>query len=189
MKAFWPHIKKSKLRKLANSFTVFRALSGLPALIALTNKNFSLAWIIIFLGALSDYADGKLAREAGGGTKWGAQLDPLADKLLLLSPLLWLASNSVLPVWAVFIVISRELVISYWRSTKTTGAAASPGGKAKTILQFLSILLMLWPSTWGGIDIALRLHRFGWCLFWPSLILCLYSAINYLKSQTISDPN
>ncbi len=181
--------RKLKLRKLANLLTLFRALVGLPILLALSSKNLSFAWILIMLGAISDFADGKLARAAGGGTKWGARLDPLADKILLLSPLLWLSSNSFLPLWSVWIVLTRELIITLWRASEAKGGAASQIGKAKTILQFASVLLMIWPLSWGGISFALEVQRLGWLIFWPSLFLCLYSGINYMKNQVISDLN
>ena len=178
---------KGVLRKIANTLTLFRATAGLPILIALDYKIYSLAWILVLVGAISDFADGALARRAGGGTKWGARLDPLADKILLLAPLIWLVSNSVLPIWSVWLLLTRELIISLWRSSELQGGTASKGGKAKTIFQFISVLLMIWPDDWGGKDFVLAVHKCGWYLFWPSLLLALFSAFNYLNPQSGSD--
>jgi CDP-diacylglycerol--glycerol-3-phosphate 3-phosphatidyltransferase len=124
------------MRKLADGLTVGRALVGLPLLLALAAGQPALAWILLALGGLSDAADGWLARRAGGGSVWGARLDPLTDKILISAPLLWLGASGGLPLWAVWLLLARELLISGWRANQSSGGPASLGGKAKTILQF-----------------------------------------------------
>ena len=140
-----------------------------------------LAWWILLLAGLSDAADGWLARRSGGGSSWGARLDPLADKLLIAAPLIWLASTAALPLWAVWLLLARELLVSGWRARVSDGAPASSAGKAKTSLQFLAFLLMLWPSSWLWHDIALTI---GWWMFWPSLCLAVSSAVAYFKPRS-----
>ena len=148
-----------------------------------------LAWGLLVLGGLSDWADGALARRAGGGSVWGARLDPLTDKILITAPLLWLAAARTLPLWSVWLLLARELLISGWRAGQGSGGPASWGGKAKTILQFLSLLLLLWPAQWTlasalwnpGFDLPGVLRMIGWWLFWPSLLLALSSALGYLR--------
>ena len=152
-----------KLRKYANSLTVIRAIAGLPLIIALINNKLGWAWLFLLLAALTDAADGWIARLAGGGSSWGAKLDPLADKLLLAAPILWLVSNNMLPIFAVWLLISRELLISAWRSNTQTGGPASKGGKAKTILQFFSMLLLLWPPSWFGLELTIFMQNIGYC--------------------------
>lgn len=178
----------SRLRQLANGLTVGRALLGLPLLLALAGGHPSLAWWLLALGGLSDAADGWLARRAGGGSTWGARLDPLTDKILIAAPLLWLAANGELPLWAIWLLLARELFVSGWRAAQSSGGPASLGGKAKTILQFTALLLLLWPASWGlglGLSPALSgwFHSLGWWLFWPSLALALSSAWGYLKAE------
>ncbi len=181
-----------QLRRLADLLTIGRALLGLPLLLALAGDHQALAWGLLLLGGLSDAADGALARRAGGGSVWGARLDPLTDKILIAAPLLWLAATGALPLWAVWLLLARELLISGWRAGQESGGPASWGGKAKTILQFLSLLLLLWPVDWtlaigsggvGGAGFALPmlLRAIGWWLFWPSLLLALSSALGYLR--------
>jgi CDP-diacylglycerol---glycerol-3-phosphate 3-phosphatidyltransferase len=170
-----PHA--SQLRRLANGLTVARALVGLPLILALTSGQPSLAWVLLLLAGLSDWADGALARRAGGGSVWGARLDPLTDKILIAAPLLWLGAEGILPLWAIWLLLARELLISGWRAAASSGGPASWGGKAKTILQFSSLLLLLWP--WSGSSWA---QLVGWWLFWPSLLLALSSAWGYLRS-------
>jgi len=171
-------------RRLADGLTVARALIGLPMLLALAGGLGGLAWILLLLGGLSDWADGALARRAGGGSAWGARLDPLTDKILISAPLLWLAAAGRLPLWAVWLLLARELLISGWRAGQGNGGPASRSGKAKTVLQFLAMLLLLWPGSWGlgGGAAAAVLHSAGWWLFWPSLALALSSAVGYVRA-------
>ena len=167
----------------ADRLTLIRAVAGLPLVLALISNHQAMAWMLLLLGGITDALDGWMARRAGGGSSWGARLDPLADKLLLVAPLLWLAANGSLPLWAVWLLLARELLISGWRRDATDGAPASPWGKAKTILQFVSLLMLLWPDHWGTSKAVAQLQQLGWWLFWPSLVLALQSAFGYLKPR------
>jgi CDP-diacylglycerol--glycerol-3-phosphate 3-phosphatidyltransferase len=167
------------LRRLADFLTILRACLGLPLLLALAADQAALAWGLLLFGGCTDAADGMVARRCGGGSVWGARLDPLTDKILISAPLLWLAAQGRLPLAAVWLLLARELLISGWRAGQTSGGPASLSGKAKTVLQFASLLLMLWPAAW---PLAPQLWRLGWWLFWPSLLLALLSALSYLRA-------
>lgn len=167
-----------RLRQLADALTLGRGALGLPLLLALQWNQASVAWWVLLLGGLSDGADGWLARKAGGGSSWGARLDPLTDKILISAPLLWLGASGVLPLWAIWLLLARELAVTGWRTGLSSGGPASLSAKAKTSLQFVALLLMLWPPLWPG---AAVLQPLGWWLFWPSLLLALWSALGYLR--------
>ena len=197
LRAFWgrariPPMSPSLLRRLADGLTAARALLGLPLILALAAGWQGLAWWLLLLGGLSDWADGLLARRAGGGSVWGARLDPLTDKILISAPLLWLAAQppgpQQLPLWAVWLLLARELMISGWRAAQGSGGPASWSGKAKTVLQFASLLLLLWPSGWGSDPLVTWLRWSGWLLFWPSLLLALGSAAGYLRADALRPP-
>jgi CDP-diacylglycerol--glycerol-3-phosphate 3-phosphatidyltransferase len=181
-------LSPARCRRLADALTAGRALLGLPLILALSAGWEAPAWGLLLLGGLSDWADGSLARRAGGGSVWGARLDPLTDKILIAAPLLWLAARGVLPLWAIWLLLARELFISGWRADQGSGGPASRGGKAKTILQFSALLLLLWPNDWGAalggpgsFGLPALLHLLGYWLFWPSLLLALSSAWGYLR--------
>ena len=167
-----------RLRQLADGLTVARAVLGLPMLLALIAGQAALAWWLLVLGGLSDAADGWLARRAGGGSSWGARLDPLTDKILISAALLWLAAEQVLPLWAIWLLLARELLITGWRRGLGSGGPASTSAKAKTVLQFAALLLLLWPAAWPWAE---PLQSLGWWLFWPSLALALWSAVGYAR--------
>tara|TARA_Y100001968_G_scaffold317850_1_gene347348 strand:- start:868 stop:1440 length:573 start_codon:yes stop_codon:yes gene_type:complete len=176
--------KLSIFRKLANFFTMFRLLIGLPLVLLLSKEQYVFAWLLFLFSALSDFLDGWFARKANDGENlWGAKFDPLADKLLLAAPFLWLVYNHILPIWSVWLLLARELYISNWRSSHRKGAPASIAGKLKTSIQFLSILLMIWPNHWGDQNIVNLFHHIGFLLFWPSLILALLSGFKYLIDE------
>ena len=169
-----------RLRQLADALTLGRGALGLPLLLALQWDQASIAWWVLLLGGLSDGADGWLARKAGGGSSWGARLDPLTDKILISAPLLWLGASGVLPLWAIWLLLARELAVTGWRTGLSSGGPASLSAKAKTSLQFVALSLMLWPPLWPG---AAVLQPLGWWLFWPSLVLALWSALGYLRQR------
>ena len=174
----------SPWRLWADRLTLLRAVLGVPVLLLLTSEQLGWAWLLLLLGALSDWADGWMARKADGGSSWGARLDPLADKLLISAPLIWLAAEQRLPLWAVWLLLARELLISGWRAGSSSGAPASWLGKWKTTLQFLSLFLMLWPTNWTPVPFTRVLRELGWWLFWPGLALALWSAFAYLRPRS-----
>ena len=181
------HKSNLKLKRIANSLTLIRSILGLIIIILLTSEKIFIAWVLIIIGAITDSLDGLLARRSLLVNEWGSRLDPLADKLLLLAPIIWLCQQSLLPLWAVWILLARELIVSSWRATHKKGAPASNLGKIKTILQFTSILFMIWPDNLLGESISLLIRQIGYVLFWPSLIIAISSAIEYFNNQSISD--
>tara|TARA_Y100001968_G_scaffold312003_1_gene334699 strand:- start:125 stop:697 length:573 start_codon:yes stop_codon:yes gene_type:complete len=170
--------------RIINGLTVSRIILGLPIIFALTNGNDDIFILLMLLGGLTDFFDGYFARKYNYQSVLGAKLDPLADKILLLGPMIWLVHENLVPLWAIWLIISRELLITSWRSDITTGAPASIQGKYKTTFQFISIMLLLWPQNWGTIPSVYIINKIGYLLFWICLILTFSSAIKYLFNQT-----
>ena len=171
----WPFI--------INGLTIFRILLSLPIIISLNNGSNNIFILLILVGALTDFLDGYLARKCDLESTLGAKLDPLADKILLLAPMIWLVHQNLIPLWAVWLILSRELLITSWRSNKVSGGPASTQGKYKTTLQFISIILLFWPENWGNVYTIYIFNKIGLLTFWVALLLTLSSALTYLISQ------
>ncbi len=168
---------------IINGLTISRIVLGLPVIFALENGNNDIFILLLIIGGLTDFLDGYLARKYNHESVLGAKLDPLADKILLIGPMIWLVHETLVPLWAVWLIISRELLITSWRSSKNTGGPASIQGKFKTTLQFTSITLLLWPKNWGGIYTIYLINKVGYISFWICLLLTFSSAIQYIFNQ------
>ena len=137
------------LPRIINGLTISRILLGLPIIISLKNDNNEVFIFLILIAGLTDYLDGYFARKYDHTSAFGAKLDPLADKILLIGPMIWLVHENLVPLWAIWLIISRELLITSWRSGKTSGGPASIQGKYKTTFQIASIILLLWLKKWA----------------------------------------
>ena len=168
---------------IINGLTISRILLGLPIIFTLGNGNNGVFIFLILIAGLTDFLDGYYARKYDHKSVFGAKLDPLADKILLIGPMIWLVHENLVPLWAIWLIISRELLITSWRSEKTSGGPASYLGKYKTTFQFSSIVLLLWPKSWGTTYTIYIINKIGYISFWLALFLTLTSAIEYIFNQ------
>ena len=174
---------------IINGLTISRILLGLPIIISLKSGNNYIFIFLILTAGLTDFLDGYFARKYNHKSVFGAKLDPLADKILLVGPMIWLVHENLVPLWAIWLIISRELLITNWRSDKTSGRPASNQAKYKTTFQFTSIILLLWPKTWGTIHTIHIINKIGYISFWIAVFLTLSSAITYLFNQKETHQN
>ncbi len=177
------------LKPIINALTISRLLLGLPIVFALNNGNNHIVIVLLLIGGLTDFFDGYLARKYSHQSVLGAKLDPLADKILLIGPMIWLVHENLVPLWAIWLIISRELLITSWRSNLGSGGPASLQGKYKTTLQFTFIILLLWPENWGSINTIYIIKKVGHISFWICLFLTLNSAIEYIVNQKETHQN
>ena len=178
------HTKRTQtLPRIINGLTISRILIGLPIILSLSNGNNQLFILLILLAGFTDFLDGYLARKYSHQSALGAKLDPLADKILLIGPMIWLVYENLVPLWAIWLIISREFLITSWRSNRPTGGPASLYGKYKTTFQFISVILLLWPKEWGTINNIYIINKIGYISFWIALFLTLSSAIKYVFNQ------
>ena len=98
-------------RDIPNLISVFRVLLVLPVVWLLLQEAYATALILFAVAGVSDGLDGFLAKHYGWQSRLGSILDPLADKLLLVSCFFTLAWLGVIPVWLLSVVIARDLVI------------------------------------------------------------------------------
>lgn len=99
------------LRDLPNIITILRILLVLPVVVALLNEFYGVALLLFAVAGASDGLDGYIAKRYNCASRLGSILDPLADKLLLVSTYVSLGWLGVLPWWLVVIVLLRDLLI------------------------------------------------------------------------------
>jgi CDP-diacylglycerol--glycerol-3-phosphate 3-phosphatidyltransferase len=134
---------------LPNALTISRLLS-IPVLMVLLVARFpyhdQIAAAVFVVASLTDTLDGNLARRRRQVTELGKFLDPLADKLFILSVLIVLVQEGELAAWIVVVIFGREMLITVLRSLSASQGqviAATPFGKTKTVLQVVAVLLLI----------------------------------------------
>ena len=145
---------------LANKLTIFRILLvpvimlipiidnlvGIPGEFLGISTAFWIMNIIFIVASITDKLDGYIARSRNQVTTFGKFLDPLADKILVLSALVILVEYGKIPSWIPIIVLAREFIVSGYRliAVEKGGKviAASIWGKLKTVTQMISIILI-----------------------------------------------
>ena len=158
---------------LPNKLSVARVLC-IPAIVTLLHfpePACRIAAAVLFIiGCLTDFLDGRIARKRNLVTDFGKFIDPVADKLLVLTTLIMLIHLGLIPAWFVIVILCRELAVDGLRMvavTKGQVIAAGPLGKWKTACQMVLISAMLilnlslaqsWPlAVLAGIVILLTI--------------------------------
>ncbi|WP_419779195.1 CDP-alcohol phosphatidyltransferase family protein [Maridesulfovibrio sp.] len=96
---------------IPNLITIFRILLTPGFVIAYLDGNFLTAWLLFMVAGVSDGLDGFLARVMKQRTEFGAMIDPLADKILLVTSFICLSAQDFIPVWLTVLAVSRDLII------------------------------------------------------------------------------
>lgn len=170
-------------KRLPNYLTCFRILviPGVVICLLIPGRMTSLLAALLFvLACVTDFVDGVLARRYGHITTLGKLLDPLADKLLVISALIMLAGLGRVPAWMVVIIVARELLVTGLRAVamdrSRTIITASWLGKYKVVFQMLAVtgLLLHYPFLW------FQFHTIGIYFLWAALVLTVWSAADYL---------
>ena len=141
------------------------------------------ATVLFVAFALTDWADGWLARRLNQTSSFGAFLDPVADKFLVCASLLVLVHLGRADVFAALIIIGREIAISALREWMAQiGASGSVAvhmlGKVKTTVQMVAIPFLLYDGVVLGL-IDTRLWGTG--LLWLAAVLTVWSMVYYLR--------
>jgi CDP-diacylglycerol--glycerol-3-phosphate 3-phosphatidyltransferase len=180
---------RDEITDLPNIVTLLRIGFIPPVLLCIDNyspKLSALACVLFALAAASDALDGYLARRMGLVTVVGKFLDPLADKLIVLSTLVVLAAEGRAPAWLVVVLMSRELAVTGLRAIASQEGlviAAGRGGKIKTALQLSGICFLLIHFSYPVLffDYRLDFHVVGTYLLYLSLIMSVLSAVEYFS--------
>ncbi len=148
---------------IPNLITLSR-LASVPLIVWLILENdMMIAFWVFFAAALSDAADGIIAKHFGMETVFGAFLDPIADKALLVGVYLTLGHEGLLPTWLVILVVFRDMLIvggALLFQTVTQSLTMQPLmiSKVNTFLQLVLAIGVLWTGAYGiGDGIVLDL--------------------------------
>ena len=149
--------------------------------------------IIFIIASVTDKLDGYIARKNNQVTTFGKFLDPLADKILVLSALIILVEYGKIPSWIPIIVLAREFIVSGYRliAVEKGGKviAASIWGKLKTVTQMLAIIVAfvdihsfgaIFTENLTGMAFVLNLLTTGLMLI--SVIATIFSGWDYIKN-------
>ena len=142
-------------RHIPNLITGVRILLVYPVIHFLLERRFALSLGLFFLAGVSDGLDGFLAKHYGWQSRLGSYLDPLADKLLLVSSFLALAELDLVPLWLVATVVLRDAVIlagavAYYFLHRPFEGEPHWTSKVNTFFQLLLVVSVLfaqgvWP--------------------------------------------
>lgn len=148
--------------------------------------------LIFIIASITDKLDGHIARSRNQVTTFGKFLDPLADKILVLTAMIMLVEMGRLPAWIPVIVLAREFIVSGYRliAVEKGGKviAASVWGKLKTVTQMIAIILAFVDINSFGTcftgkltGFALVLNSVVTIMMLVQTIATIFSGYEYLK--------
>jgi cardiolipin synthase len=175
---------------IPNILTLARILLTPLFVILLIKHMLWMALLVFALAGISDALDGFIARYFNQRTVLGAYLDPVADKLLLISAYVCLAVLDIIPSWLTVIVISRDVIIVLGiailaLTEKKYEVKPSIISKFTTAAQLVTVFLTLLAPYW----IALATLRIG--LYWMTAVLTTLSGLHYIYigMQRLQEPS
>jgi CDP-diacylglycerol--glycerol-3-phosphate 3-phosphatidyltransferase len=177
-----------KILSHPNSLTLFR-VAAVPVIVILllfpNRLSAFVAALFFSIGAITDFLDGFFARQKGLISNFGKVMDPIADKLLVSSAFIMLASLGWIPSWVVCIIIGREIAVTGLRNIAAQNGrdvSASSLGKYKTGFQIAAIIPLIIHFPYFTIDF----HAIGAIFLWVALILTVWSGADYFfKFKTL----
>lgn len=166
-------------RHIPNLITVLRILLVYPTVSLMLAHRFDVALGLFFLAGVSDGLDGFLAKHYHWQSRLGSYLDPLADKLLLVSSFVALAWLGLVPVWLTATVVLRDAIIlagaiAYYCLHEPFEGQPHWTSKANTFLQLLLVVVVLFSQV-GPLAAELL-----WSLVWAVFISSLVSGAVYV---------
>lgn len=169
-----------KARDIPNIITALRFLLVPPVVLLLLQERFTAALIVFGVAGFSDGLDGFLAKRYDWRSRLGGIMDPLADKLLVVSSFLTLGWLGLIPAWLVLLVILRDLVIVagavfYHMRIEQFEAEPSIASKLNTAAQILLVLAVLYSS---GIQVLPAVLMD--VLLYSVLVTTLWSGFDYV---------
>ena len=169
-----------KPRDIPNLLTILRFFFAPVIVYFLLQRQFGAALILFAVAGFSDGLDGFLAKHYGWQSRLGSLLDPLADKVLLITAMVCLAWLELIPWWLFVAVILRDLVIvvgalTYHFRVEPLEAAPTLISKLNTLVQILLVILVVCDA--GPLDLPDSLIQ---VLIWATLATTILSGVDYV---------
>jgi cardiolipin synthase len=145
-----------KLATVPNVICVLRMALTVPIVVLLAEGRYGETLVLFAIAAASDILDGYLAKTFGWTSELGKFLDPLADKLLLVSVFITLAAIGLVPVWLAGIAVLRDVVIGVgagvyrWLFGPLEGRPTAPS-KLNTLVQLLFVIAVVWQAAFRDL--------------------------------------
>jgi CDP-diacylglycerol--glycerol-3-phosphate 3-phosphatidyltransferase len=176
-------LNPQQILSLPNGITILRILV-IPLILVLLfymGRGYQLLTALLFLGAaVTDTIDGYIARRRSMVTTLGKFLDPLADKLLIVTALIALIPAREISVWMVIVIVGREIAITGLRGIAVSQGmviSASTLGKYKTVFEVASIFFLIL----NGSIFFMNFRPIGVVLLWVALGIAVISGVDYFK--------
>lgn len=148
-----------------------------------------IAVALFIIAAATDSVDGHVARKYNQITDFGKFIDPLADKILVVSALVGMVQFGQISALAVIIIIAREFMVTGLRIVAISSGqviAAAASGKLKTVIQIVVIAIVMVAQDFLGtvpyLSVVLE------CLIWLMVLITVYSGVEYMvKNRALID--
>ncbi|GMT43618.1 MAG: CDP-diacylglycerol--glycerol-3-phosphate 3-phosphatidyltransferase [bacterium] len=166
---------KNRIVTIPNILTLLRiALIPVAVIFIYQNKQsfFTLTIIVLVLAIFTDILDGQIARRTNQVTNIGKLLDPVADKLMVVSVMIAMTDINMIAGWIVIIIVARELLATGIRAIAADSGvviSANWWGKFKTGFQFAALIILLMGK-----------RELGTIVLYIAVILAVFSVIVYL---------
>ena len=176
-----PETVSDRVLTIPNVLSALR-LVGVPVFLWLLFTHQDIwAFVVLLLSGVTDYLDGKIARRFNLVSRVGQLLDPLADRLYVLTTLVALTIRDIIPLWLLVVLVARDLfmgvVILLLKRVGQTGLPVHFVGKAATFNLLYAFPILLLSSVDGVVgDVAQPL---GWAFAWWGVGLYLLAAVLY----------
>ncbi len=137
--------------------SIFRALLAFPIIYLLKIEEMELALIVMLVAMLTDLLDGWLARINNQITELGKMLDPLADKIVIFSVMIFMVLKNIIPLWFLIFLIGRDFIISilgmYMLNRRKVSPMANKMGKVSIVFTSAVIISFLYSDMYFSINI------------------------------------
>ncbi len=150
--------------------------------------NSFIALAVFIVAAITDFADGKIARSRNLITNFGKIADPIADKILTTTVLLCLMQISLCSIWVILIILTREFAVSAIRINAASQGLVIPAniyGKIKTVMQMVfSIVILLLVSVEKDIAVSIpNIDFYSLIMTWILAVVTLVSGFIYIRDS------